>query len=190
MPPEHHQQLSDPALWDLCRSGNLQAFSTLYDRLWQPLYETAWWRLRDEDAAKDIVQETFIHCWQQRQTLLITSSVKAYFQSAIRRRVLNHLQSAAAREKYTRLSGEQLPLLHHDTSETVEVRELEALYRQQLAQLPPAMRDVFTDSREHGLSVAEIAEKRQLSPQTVKNQLSGALKKMREGLGNWAKFFF
>jgi RNA polymerase sigma-70 factor (ECF subfamily) len=190
MSPNPHLQLSDPELWDKARSGDLRAFGVLYDRLWEPLYETAWWRLRDEDAAKDIVQETFIHCWQQRATLLIRESPGAYFRSAVRRRVLNHLQSAAVREKYTRLSGESLPVLSHDATEKVAARELESHYRAQLAQLPEAMRDVFTDSRELGLSVAEIAEKRRLSPQTVKNQLSGALKKMRKGLGQWLKIFF
>lgn len=190
MPPNPYLRLSDSELWDQSRSGDLRAFGTLYDRLWEPLYTTAWWRLRDEDAAKDIVQETFIHCWQQRSTLLIHASPKAYLQSAVRRRVLNHLQSAAVREKYTRLSGEQLPVLSDDTSESVEARDLELHYRAQLAQLPPAMREVFTDSREHGLTVAEIAEKRRLSTQTVKNQLSGALKKLRKGLEGWMKIFF
>ncbi len=52
------------------------------------------------------------------------------------------------------------------------------------------MREVFTDSRELGLSIAEIAEKRQLSPQTVKNQLSAALKRLRTGLRQWIKIIF
>ncbi len=103
-----YPQLSDTELWEAVRSADTGAFSELFDRLWQPLYETAWYRLYDEDAARDIVQETFIHCWQQRATLLIRDSPRAYFQSAVRRRVLNHLQSTAVREKYARLSGGQL----------------------------------------------------------------------------------
>lgn len=190
MPSHPYHSLPDPELWELARHGDVQAFGALFDRLWEPLFETAWWRLRDEDAAKDVVQETFIHCWQQRATLLIRESPRAYFQSAVRRRVLNHLQSAVARKKYTLLSGQQMPPLASDATDPLNVRDLENHYRAQLAQLPAAMREIFTDSRELGLSVAEIAQKRQLSPQTVKNQLSGALKKMRTGLRHWLKIFF
>ena len=63
--------------------------------------------------------------------------------------------------------------------------DLQASYRRELERLPDKMREVFIDSRHHGLSIDEIAQKRAISPQTVKNQLSAALKKLREGLGNF-----
>ena len=63
--------------------------------------------------------------------------------------------------------------------------DLQASYRRELERLPDKMRAIFIDSRDHGLSIEEIAQKRAISPQTVKNQLSAALKKLRERLGNF-----
>ncbi|NLR67365.1 RNA polymerase sigma-70 factor [Chitinophaga varians] len=176
---------TDTELWQLARQDSLPAYGELYERYWETLYETAYWRLYDKDAAKDIVQEVFIYCWQKREQIHITESVEAYFRTAVKFKVLNHLKSEQARDKYSQLAGREIPEITHATEETLAGADLEASYRRELQRLPDKMRQVFIESRDHGLSVREIAEKHGLSEQTVKNQLSSALKKLREGLGNF-----
>ncbi|HVI43740.1 MAG TPA: RNA polymerase sigma-70 factor [Chitinophaga sp.] len=175
----------DTELWQLVRTGNLQAYEEIYERYWEPLYESAYWRLYDKAAAKDIVQEVFIYCWQKKEQIQISESVGAYLRAAVRFRILNHLKSEQAREKYSQLAGRELPEITHATEESIASADLLATYQRQLQRLPEKMRQLFIDSRDHGLSVREIAEKHSLSEQTVKNQLSAALKKLREGLGNF-----
>lgn len=185
MPPSILRDTTDTELWQLVRQDSLPAYGELYERYWETLYETAYWRLYDKDAAKDIVQEVFIYCWQKREQIQITESVEGYFRTAVRFKVLNYLKSEQARDKYSQLAGREIPEITHSTEETLAGSDLEASYRRELQRLPDKMREVFIDSRDHGLSVREIAEKRGLSEQTVKNQLSSALKKLREGLGNF-----
>jgi RNA polymerase sigma-70 factor (family 1) len=185
MPSPDLQHIPDTELWLLITGGNTSAYGELYERHWESLFETAYWHLYDKAAAKDIVQEVFVHCWQKRQQIQIKESVIAYFRAAVRFKVLNYLKSESARDKYQRLAGHTLPVITHTTSEHMAEADLQASYRRELARLPDKMREVFTDSRDHGLSIDEIAQKRGISPQTVKNQLSSALKKLREGLGNF-----
>lgn len=185
MPSPELQHTSDTALWQLVMGGNLRAYGELYERYWEPLFETAYWRLYDKDAAKDIVQEVFIYCWQKREQIQINESVAAYLRAAVRFKVLNYLKAESAREKYRLLAGRELPVITSSTEESMNSADLEAGYRKALQRLPGKMREIFIDSRDHGLSIQEIAQKRSLSPQTVKNQLSSALKKLREGLGNF-----
>lgn len=185
MPSPDPLHIPDPELWQLVRAGNTSAYSELYERYWESLFETAYWHLYDKAAAKDIVQEVFIYCWQKREQIQINESVVAYFRAAVRFKVLNHLKAAAARDKYQQLAGQALPVITHTTAEHMAAADLQASYRRELARLPDKMREVFTDSRDLGLSIDEIAKKRSISPQTVKNQLSAALKKLREGLGNF-----
>ncbi|WP_212005312.1 RNA polymerase sigma factor [Chitinophaga sp. HK235] len=179
------QQTPDIELWQLVRKGNLQAFGEIYERYWETLYESAYWRLYDKAAAKDIVQEVFIYCWQKREQIQISESVEAYLRVAVRFKILNHLKSEQAREKYCLLAGRELPEITHSTEESIAGADLQASYQRELQRLPEKMRQLFIDSRDHGLSIREIAEKHALSEQTVKNQLSAALKKLREGLGNF-----
>lgn len=183
MPPANLQHISDAELWLLVMSGNVSAYSELYERYWESLFETAYWRLYDKDAAKDIVQEVFIYCWQKREQIQINESVAAYFRTAVRFKVLNHLKSESVRDKYQLLAGQALPTITPGSH--MAEADLQASYRRELAKLPDKMREIFIDSRDQGLSVDEIAQKRSISPQTVKNQLSTALKKLREGLGSF-----
>jgi RNA polymerase sigma-70 factor (family 1) len=177
------QNLSDTALWQLIKSSNVSAYGELYERYWETLFETAYWHLYDKAAAKDIVQEVFVYCWQKRDQIQIKESVIAYLRTAVRFKVLNYLKSESAREKYEQLAGQALPAI--TTNEHIAYADLQASYRRELDKLPDKMRDVFTDSRDLGLTVEEIAAKRSISTQTVKNQITTALKKLREGLGNF-----
>lgn len=183
MPSPDLQHIPDTELWLLIMSGNVSAYGELYERYWESLFETAYWHLYDKAAAKDIVQEVFVYCWQKREQIKINESVAAYFRTAVRFKVLNYLKAESARDKYQRLAGETLPVI--TIPEHMAAADLQASYRRELARLPDKMREVFTDSRDLGLSIDEIAEKRGISPQTVKNQISSALKKLREGLGNF-----
>lgn len=185
MPPTNLQHLSDSELLQIVINGNVPAFSELYERYWESLFETAYWHLYDKAAAKDIVQEVFVYCWQKREQIHINESVAAYFRAAVRFKVLNYLRSENAREKYQLLAGRALPDITNNTGERIAITDLQAGYRRELERLPEKMREIFIDSRDHGLSINEIAQKRGISPQTVKNQLSAALKKLREGLGNF-----
>ncbi|MCS3802271.1 RNA polymerase sigma-70 factor [Niastella sp. OAS944] len=184
MPP-NLQQIPDNELWLIIISGDVAAYTELYERYWETLFETAYWHLFDKAAAKDIVQEVFVYCWQKRAQIHINESVIAYFRTAVRFKVLNYLRSEAAREKYQLLAGRDLPVISYNTNDHMAMADLQACYRRELERLPHKMREVFIDSRDHGLSIDEIAHKRAISPQTVKNQLSAALKKLREGLGNF-----
>lgn len=64
MPPPDLQHIPDATLWQLVMEGNVSAYGELYERYWESLFETAFWHLYDKSAAKDIVQEVFVHCWR------------------------------------------------------------------------------------------------------------------------------
>ncbi|THU38183.1 RNA polymerase sigma-70 factor [Niastella caeni] len=185
MPPPNLKHITDNELWRLVMDSDVSAYGELYERYWESLFETAYWHLYDKAAAKDIVQEVFVYCWQKREQIQIKESVIAYFRAAVRFKILNYLKSESAREKYQLLAGRALPEITNNTGEHMASADLEANYRRELERLPEKMREVFIDSRDYGLSIDEIAHKRAISPQTVKNQLSAALKKLREGLGNF-----
>lgn len=180
-----YQRIPDHELWQLVRNGDVSAYGGLYERHWEALYETAYWHLYDKAAAKDIVQEVFVYCWQKRTQIEIRESIAAYLRTAVRFKVLNYLKAESARDKYQQLAGQALPVITYATDDYIAEADLTASYHRELGRLPDKMREVFTDSRDHGLSIEEIAKKRAISPQTVKNQLSNALRKLREALGNF-----
>lgn len=88
------ESLSDEELLRRLQRGEHNAFDILFDRYWQPLYQTARARLNDSDMAQDIVQEIFIKIWQRRTELQIKGPLENYLRSAVRLNVISHYRSA------------------------------------------------------------------------------------------------
>ena len=170
--------------------GSKLSFNTLYNR-WAPrLYHFAFSYLKSDSAAKDVVQETFVKIWTNRENINPNSSFKAYlftisyhFLLKELRRQLNHPQM----EDYLDLKKE---LISTDNIETkydfdLFLKELEVAKQK----LTPRQREIFVLNKEYNLSVTEIASRLSITEQVVRNQLSAVLKFLRSELSNYSHLF-
>ena len=163
----------------------MRAFDALYQMYAARLYAFCLTYTKQREDAKDIVQETFYHLWQVRESIRAEATLKPLLFTMVRNRTLNHLSATVNSpvfEDYVdyvnRLSGDA------STDRRIEyaefVREVDTI----VDTLPPAQRNILRLSRREGLSNKEIAARLSLSEQTVKNQLSTALKQLRDRLRN------
>ena len=77
-----------------------------------------------------------------------------------------------------------------DDDDAQERAQTEARMWTALDSLPPKCREVFILSKRDGLKYEEIAEELGLSVNTVRNQISKALKMIKEGVVKLYMFFF
>lgn len=189
----HHKmfekQISDENLLASLKRDDTVAFEMLYNRYWKSLYLKACQRV-DKDDAKDLVQEVMMSLWRRRHELpsFKEGEFVRYLFTAIKYRVISHYAFSAAEIKNAALfevldSEEHINML--------ETKELNARIESAVSQLPARMQQVFRMSREDDLSIADIARKLNVSEQTVKNQLTEALRRLRNSLrsnatGEWA----
>jgi RNA polymerase sigma-70 factor (family 1) len=168
--------------------GNEEALKSLYQKYWQRLFLSAYNVLKDKEACEDIIQEIFIQLWQRRESLKITSSLSAYLFTATRYMVFHHIKKSPANaqlfegldERFV-TAAPDIPLFFKDLQEKVNI---------EVQNLPEKCRQIYQLSREQNLSYRDIAEQLQLSPKTVENQLSIALKKLRSALQEYLSCFF
>jgi|RhiMetdeSRZDD1v2_1073273.scaffolds.fasta_scaffold05656_15 RNA polymerase sigma-19 factor, ECF subfamily len=175
------QQFSDAELLQFIKQDDTAAFKILYDRYWESLYVKACRRV-DKDEAKDMVQEVMTTLWRRRNEIVIKddSSIGRYLHTAIKYRVISHYAFTAAEIRNNNL----FDVLESEAYvNTIETRELGELLEKAISSLPARMQQIFRMSREDDCSIADIARQLNLSEQTIKNQLTGALKKIRE----WVK---
>ncbi len=177
--------LSDIELWLLVKQEDATAFETLYNRYWEQSYKTCYWHLLDQESAKDIVQELFVDLWVKREQINITETLEGYIKVALRNRVFNHIRSLNTKKKHNHNAAVQAPVAGSEVQERYSEKELRQLYLAEIGKLPDKMKDVFTLNKEEGYSISEVAQKLSLSEQTVKNQLSNALKRIRSGLEHY-----
>ena len=170
---------SDEELVKLLRESNAPAFTELYERFWESLFTKAYNFLREEDAARDAVQEVFVWLWQHRQTVTI-DRVRPYLHQAVRFQALKTLREHKNLVSLTdRLADFTLKILEGDG---LQYKELKELLHKILSGLPPDHRLIFMLHREDGLTYPQIAEKLGISVKTVEKKMSRSLKVIRSGM--------
>ena len=187
------QTVSDAELLLAIKEGDTSPFKVLYDRYWERLYLKACQRV-DKDAAKDMVQEVMTTLWRRRKDVVTfeDGDLGRYLFTAIKYRVISHYAYSADEIRNSALFDMITAPIEPNSLET---KELSELIETEINRLPTRMQQVFRMSREDDLSIADIANRLNLSEQTVKNQLTEALKRLRaaiksRGNGDWAFILF
>ena len=85
----------DLQCYEAVRQDNYPAFEKLFQKYYDPLFRYAHGLLADGSLAEDVVQDMFIHFWENRIKLQVKDSLRAYFYTCIRHRALKNLQKQA-----------------------------------------------------------------------------------------------
>lgn len=166
------------------RKGSYDDFNKLYDLYADRLYGFAYNLTHSQEMAEEIVQEVFLKIWQMREHLSPEYSFRSFLFTIAKNKFLNDL-----RNRLTLLSYDEY-VTQFDSNEKgenttesefnfLELNEQILYAKNKLSQ---RQRMIFEMSREDGLSSREIALKLDISEQSVRNQLSCALKVLREEL--------
>ena len=164
------------------RIGNVKDFEGLFRIHYSALCAYANMYLNDVDASEDMVQEMFMKLWKNREGLEIRTSLKSYLFRAVRNACLNMISHINIREEYKKHHAVEVSEDEKNFTDESIVSELEDKIRKTIDSLPVERRKVFVLSRFEGLKYKEIAEKLNISVKTVENQMSKALKFLRENL--------
>ena len=167
------------------QKGSYSDFNKLYDLYADRLYGFAYNLTHSSEMAEEIVQEVFLKIWQMREHLSPEYSFRSFLFTIAKNKFLNDL-----RNRLTLLSyDEYITQLDYateggenSTESEFNFNELNEQVLQSKDKLSKRQKMIFEMSKEEGLSNQEIALKLGISEQSVRNQLSSALKVLREEL--------
>lgn len=167
---------TDRELVHKVRSGDKLAFDSVYTAHWKRLFQVAAKIVESKTIAQDIIQDTFISFWEKGCHQEI-DNIEAYLYQTVRFRCFMHLRSGKISQKhierFTTLVSANV------TEEEIDYHELELLLEESMRSLPDKCREVFYLSRFEALPHKEIAQQLHISPKTVENQISKAIKHLR-----------
>lgn len=158
------------------------AFDEIYARYAESLAGFAASKLYCLDDAQDLIHDLFVKLWSDRKQLIIASNLKTYLFTATRYRIIDKIRKNITREQYADMIQSLAGAYEPGIEQQFAVKELKHNVEISLQELSPKVKQIYCLSREEHLSNREIAEKLGLSEQTVKNQLSVALKHLRQSL--------
>ena len=173
------KNVEDEFLFRLVKKDNAEAFTEIYGRYTHQLVRFTVNKLYNLDETEDLVQDVLLKIWIDRHTLDLKGTLKSYLYTVTRNKVTDVFRRRLHQDYYKIvLSG-----LHTEEAYTVEqlyqVKEFQARLNSYVEELNPRTKEIFKLSREKHYSISEIAIQMNISEQTVKNQLSIALKYLR-----------
>lgn len=156
-------------------------FEKIFRELFTPLSNIAYSVLRDEDAAKDIVQQVFLKLWQKKDSIEIRGSVKSYLHRAVVNGSLNYIEKHKRIQLADTLIDEGMQA-EADSKTKLSDEKIELEIKKAINELPDKCNLVFSLSRFSGMTNAEIADNLQISVKAVEKHIGKALKTLRHSL--------
>ncbi|MES2418410.1 MAG: RNA polymerase sigma-70 factor [Bacteroidota bacterium] len=182
-----YQLFSDSELIDLLKTSDHTAYTEIYERYYYLMFVFAYKKLRDEDLAKDFVQDLFINLWVKRENVAETAHLAPYLYVSLRNRIMDYFIHQKVEHKYIVSLKEAS---HANTDYLVRENDLKAYIEHEIGKLPQKMRQVFELSRKSNLTYKEIASTLSISEKTVHSQMVNALNRLRVKLGLLIYFIF
>lgn len=168
------------------KAGGEEAFSFIFIKYYGNLFSYASRILNDSSDAQECVQKTFYHMWDIRQKLEIRDSIKSYLYRSVYNNCINTIRQKKLLSKYEEKDQIDLYFSRIIQSPQAEMRMIDSETRRAILHnvqsLPEKCKEVFIRCKINGQSQAEVAGIMNISIKTVENQMTIALKKLKEKL--------
>lgn len=175
--------LNENDLVDQLKNDDAAAFDQLFQLYGQKLYGFALKYLKSESEAEEMVQEVFVRLWENRHSLKSDHSFKSYLFTIALNQIRKFFNKRAATLRFV----EQLQIETLSDNHTVDSIDYGSVLKridEIVDTFPERKKQIFLKSRREGKTSKEIAAELDISAGTVDNQVSDALRMIREALKN------
>jgi len=167
----------DLTLWKNIQNGDTRALKVLHDRYYYQLYLYAKKIYHKQNGLDEAVADCFIKLWTKRNEIVIERSIKSYLFVILRNGLFDLNRK---RNGIILLEVNAVPEIP-DTETQNELDHYARLY-DALEKLPEQRRRILELAVFESCSYAQIAEKLDISVNTVKTQMGRAYRFLREEL--------
>ena len=180
---QKYSQDEAQALVKALKGGNQLAFSIVYKMYAAQTFSLAFKYLLNKELAEDAVQNLFLKLWLKKEEIDETKPINRYLFTMLKNDLLNTLRDSK-KNIYLLEDCLSMVLELEDNSQNENLKQEQMnIIQQALEQLSPQRRKVFEMIVSGKYSNQEIADKLNLSINTIKFQYSQSLKQIRATVG-------
>lgn len=161
------------------KGNNEAVFRDIFNEYQYPLYRFLYQKIDSEFYAKEVVQLTFIKLWKYRQRLDPDIDISIQLFRIAKTTLIDEIRKLQTRDKHYYEAFQPGRSTPDDSMHLISYKETKAKLFRLINMLPPKRREVFKLSRLHCHTNNEIAEILSISPKTVENHLTHALRFIR-----------
>ncbi len=169
---------SDKEIVQKIKESSDSAFKLLFTKYYNALVNFCFYRIRNFEVSKDLVQEIFTRLWISRDNLDPEKSIKSYLYKSAVNQIINNKKHS---------SSQNLTL--DESISTKEKSSISNLENQIdlftcIEELPEKLKTVFMLSKIEGYKYPEIAEICEISVKAVEKRMTKAFNILRKVLSN------
>jgi RNA polymerase sigma-70 factor (ECF subfamily) len=179
---------SDERLMQEIKADNMFAFDMLYKKYSKRLYKFAYYILKSPEESENIVQDVFLRLWENRNKVEKDSSVKYYVFTIAYNSAISIIRKKARESQFIEYLKSLQDLNQEPVNIELEYHELTEKLEDIINHLPDRQKSVYLLHKVEGLKYSEIAERLNISVNTIENHMSRAFKTIRKKLGNYSVF--
>lgn len=175
-----YNNLSEHDLVRLLKQDDTRALSRLYYLHVKQLQYFILKAAKSPFFAEDIVHDTFVKIWENRQNIDPDQPFKPYLYTIAKRHLLNLLKRARHESSIMEEIKKHTLESENSTELSLDYSESNFIFKEAIKCLPDRCREVFVRCRMQGLTYKQVADELGIAESTVNNQMVKALKSIRE----------
>jgi len=176
---EVYNLFADKELLLKIADGDESAFRKVFNLYNKTIYSFVENFIHSSADAEEIVQETFLVLWSNRNILTGIDHPRNYIYTIARNKCYDYLAKIARNEKAMRYAWEHMKTEYNETEASIHVKESTMVIDRALLKLSDQKQAVFRMSRFEDMSHEQIAEATGLSKSRVKNIIVEVLKHLK-----------
>lgn len=164
------------------RKDDAAAFDALFQVYGQKLYGFALKYLKSESEAEEMVQDVFVRIWENRRSLKTEYSFKSYLFTIALHQIRKFFRKRAISLRYVADFQREISESDDHTADSIDYRSLLSQIDEIVDTFPERKRQIFLKRRSEGKTSKEIAAELGITVGAVDNQISDALRMIRDVL--------
>jgi len=185
VPERNTRSLVEKVLISKLQVGDPNAFSTIFNTYYPDLVIFASRFTHDLNDSEEIVQDTFVTLWTERESIRINNSLKSYFLKTVQNKCIDWYRHKKVIKVHIDSIAKDPPRLTLDTDSYLLYSELNEQIENALNKLPDEIAEAFRMNRHKGLKYQEIADILGVSVRTIEVRIGKALILLRKYLNDY-----
>ena len=152
------------------------ALQNFYDLCFDRFFRIAYYYLKREEWAQEVVLDVFMKIWEKRESLQTIVNLEDYFFVTVKNAALNYQAKEERQKQITEIIADKIADQENSPEEILINEELFSHYS-----------GLFIRIREEKQSYAQVAKELKISINTVDVQLQKAVTRLRDMLSRYLK---
>lgn len=172
--------MDEVQLLNAIKSGNHAAFKKIIDLYADALFIYVERRINSREDSQEIIQDIFCSLWKNCKSLTVQESLGPYLYKAAKYEIIDWIRSTSREQSKLQGLALYLPPVKQSTiEEQYMADELGIHIQNEVNKMPKTMQEIYKMSRVENMPIKDIANRLALSEQTVKNNISLAISRLK-----------